>query len=235
MPKQEFGVQAGNARFKFMEIVTTANGVYLIFPIPEMKMHLSLHYPNEKHPNFGAFLRVPGLDNLSYTLELDEDILTVNNLLSKIESFGTLFEAGYRAMDDTDVMLLPDPLLNSFSGSGRKNYFDMSNYMVWDWRIEKTDQLPELVSRTSPTVVGLSLETENTAIIFDREVGAFQLSLDDWTQVFDFNLLGISFQRSLEDALEEITAKRPDVLEKATPTDFIDEIQKMFANAGALK
>ena len=132
-------------------------------------------------------------------------------------------------------MLLPDPLLNNFSGSGRKNYFDMSNFMAWDWRIEKADQLPELVSSNTPTVAGLSLETENTAIVFDREVGAFQLSLDAWTQVFDFNFLGSSFQRSLEDALEEITAKRPDVLEKVTPTDFIEEIQKMFANAGALR
>jgi len=234
MPSQEFGLQAGNARFKFMEIVTTAHGVYLIFPIPEMQMHMSFHYPNEDHPNFGAFLRVPGLDNLSYTLELDEDILTVNNLLSKIESFGTIFEAGYsRATDDTDVMLLPDTLLNSFSGSGRKNYFDMSNFMAWDWRIEKADQLPELVSRTTPTVAGLSLDKKNTAIVFDREVGAFQLSLDDLTQAFDFNLLGSSFQRSLGDALDEITLRRPDVLEKATPTEFIDEIQRMFQNAGA--
>ena len=51
--------------------------------------------------------------------------------------------------------------------------------------------------------------------------------------MFDFNLLGNSFQRSLEDALEEITAKRPDVLEKATPTDFIHEIKRMIASAGA--
>ena len=30
MPKHEIGIQAGNARYKFMELVTTANGVYMI-------------------------------------------------------------------------------------------------------------------------------------------------------------------------------------------------------------
>ena len=220
MPRQEFGIKAGNVRFKFMELVTNANGIYLGFPIPEIGMHLSLHYPNDKHPNFGAFLRVPGI-NKSYTLELDEDILTINNLLKKIESFGTLFESGYtRALDDSEVMVLPDNLLNSYSGSSRKTYVDMSNFKVWKWSRARADQLLELVSRTSPTVAGLSLERENTAIIFDREEGAFQFSIDEWMQAFDFKLLGDSFQSSLVDALDEIEAKRPDVLKKATPTDL---------------
>jgi len=233
MPKQEFGLQAGNARFKFMEIVTTAHGIYLIFPIPEMQMRLSLKYPNEKYPHFGAFLRVPGIKR-DYTLELDEDILTANNLLKKIESFGTLYESGYsRALDDSEGMVLPDSLLNSYSGSGRKTYVDMSNFKVWEWSIARADQLPELVSRTSPTVAGVSLERENTAIIFDRDEGAFHFSFDEWMQAFDFKLFGSSFERSLVDAFEEIEAKRPDVLEKATPTDLIVEIQRMLAEAGA--
>jgi len=236
MPSQEFGLQAGIARFKFMEIVTTANGVYLIFPIPEMQMHMSFHYPNEEHPNFGAFLRVPGLDNLSYTLELDEDILTVNNLLSKIESFGTIFEAGYsRPLDDSEVMVIPDSFLNSFSSSRKHAYMDMSNFMNWEWRITEANKLSELVSRTSPTVAGISLKNENTAILYDHEEGAFQLSMDDLMQTFDFNILGNSFQRSIAEAFDEIEARRPDVLEKATPTEFIDEIQRMFENAGALR
>jgi len=235
MPKQEFGLKAGNARFKFMELVTTAHGVYLILPIPEMKMHLSFHYPNEHHDSFGAFLRVPGIKR-SYTLDLDEDVLTLNNLLRMVDSFSAAFESGYsRSLDDSDVMILPDSLLNSFSGSGREIYIDMSNFMVWDWRVARADQLPELVSRTSPTIAGVSLEREKTAIIFDRDEGIFQLSLDELTQAFNFDLFGSSFQSSLEDAFDEIKAKRPDVLEKATPTEFINEIQKMFTNAGALK
>ena len=52
-------------------------------------------------------------------------------------------------------------------------------------------------------------------------------------QAFDFKLFGSSFERSLVDAFEEIEAKRPDVLEKATPTDLIVEIQRMLAEAGA--
>ena len=178
---------------------------------------------------------VPGIKR-DYTLELDEDILSVNNLLRRMDSFNAAIENGFDIhLDDSDVMVLPDSMLNSFTESGRRNYIDISNFMAWDWRIARSDQLPELVSRTTPTVAGLSLETENTAIVFNREVGAFQLSLDDWTQVFNFNLFGSSFQRSLEDAFDEIKAKRPDVLEKATPTEFINEIKKMVANAGALK
>ena len=235
MPSQEFGLQAGNARFKFMEIVTTAHGVYMIFPIPEMQMRLSVKYPNEKYPHFGAFLRVPGMKR-DYTLELDEDILSVNNLLSKIESFGTLFEAGYsRALDDSDVMVLPDPLLNSYTGSSKHVYMDMSNFMGWEWRVTRLEELPALVSRSSPTVVGVSLERENTALIYDHDEGAFQFSIDELKQVFDFNLFGSSFQNSLADAFDEIESRRPDVLERAMPTEFIDEIKKMFANAGALK
>jgi len=235
MPKREFGLRAGNTRFKFIELVTTANGVYLIFPIPEMKMHLSFHYPNEQHDTFGAFLRVPGIKR-SYTLDLDEDILTVNNLLRRLDSFNAVIESGYsRSLDDSDVMVLPDSLLDSFSESSRRNYIDMSNFMIWDWRFTKADQLPELVSRASPTIAGVSLERENTAILFDRDEGAFQLSLDEFTQAFNFDLFGSSFQRSLEDALDEIEARRPDVLKRATPTEFINEIQKMFANAGAVK
>jgi len=233
MPKQEFGLQAGNARLKFMELVTTANGVYLIIPIPEMRMHLSLHYPNEKYSHFGAFLRVPGIDR-NYTLELDEDILSVNNLLRKIESFGTLFEAGYsRALDDSEVMILPDSILNSFSGSSKRVYMDISSFLDWEWRIARAVGLSELVSRSSPTVAGISLEKENTAIIYDRDYGAFQFSLDEWMQTFDFGLFGNSFQNSITDALDEIEARRPDVLEKATPTEFIKEIQRMFVNARA--
>ena len=226
MPKQEFELRAGNARFKFMELVTTSNGVYLIFPIPEMKMHLSFHYPNELHDTFGAFLRVPGIKR-SYTLDLDEDILTVNNLLRRLDSFNSVIESGYgRSLDDSDVMVLPDSLFNSFSESNRRNYTDMSNFMIWDWRFAKADQLPELVSRTSPTIAGVSLDRENTAILFDRDEGAFQLSLDEFTQAFNLDLFGSSFQRSLEDALDEIEARRPDVIERATPTEFINEIQK---------
>lgn len=235
MPSQEFGLQAGNARFKFMEIVTTAHGVYMIFPIPEMQMRLSVKYPNEKYPHFGAFLRVPGIKR-DYTLELDEDILSVNNLLSKIDSFGTLFEAGYsRILDDSDVLVLPDPLLNSFTGSRKKVYVDMSNFMPWNWRVTRAEELPALVSRSSPTVVGVSPERENMVIIYDHDEGAFQFSIDELKQVFDFNLFGSSFQSSLVDALDEIESRRPDVLERAMPTEFIDEITKMFANAGALK
>ena len=233
MPKQEFGIQAGNVRFKFMELVNTANGVYLIFPIPEMKMHLSLHYPNEQYDHFGVFLRVPGL-NLSYTLELDEDILTLNNLLRMVDSFSTAIESGYDIpLDDSDVMVLPNSLLNGFSVSGRRNYFDMSNLMFGEWRVTKVDHLPELVSRTSPTIAGVSLEKKNTAILYDRDDGVFQLCLDELTQGFNFNLFGNSFHSSLSDAFEQIEEKRPDVLERATPVDLIYEIKKMFMNAGA--
>ena len=235
MPSQEFGLQAGNARFKFMEIVTTAHGVYMIFPIPEMQMRLSVKYPNEKYPHFGAFLRVPGIKR-DYTLEIDEDILSVNNLLSKIESFGTLIEAGYsRAIDDSDVLVLPETFLNNIAGSSRRTYIDMSNFMLWNWRVARADQLPELVTRTSPTVAGISLDRKNTAVIYDRDDGAFQLSLDELTQAFNFNLFGRSFKSSLADAFDEIESRRPDVFERATPTEFIEEIKKMFASAGALK
>lgn len=235
MPTQEFGLKAGNASFKFMELVTTAHGVYWIFPIPEMQMRLSFKYPNEKYPHFGAFLRVPGIDR-NYTLELDEDILTVNNLLKKIESFGTLFEAGYSSYSgDSEVMVIPDSFLNSFSDSGKHVYMDISNFMDWEWRITRAEQLSELVSKSSPTVAGISLEKDKTAILYDHDEGAFQFSVDEWMQAFNFDLFGSSFQSSLEDAFDEIKAKRPDVLEKATPTEFINEIQKMFTNAGALK
>lgn len=233
MPRQEFGIKAGNAQFKFMELVSTANGVYLAFPIPEIGLHFSLHYPNEHHDNFGAFIRVPGL-KLSYTLELDEDILTLNNLLRLVDSFGTVIESGYnRSLDDSEIVILPDSLLNGFSVSGRKNYFDMSNIMFGEWRVARADQLPELVTKTSPTIAGLILEKENTAILFDRDEGAFQLSIDELTQGFNFDLFGNSFQRSLSDAFEQIEVRRPDVIEKATPTELINEIKKMFESAGA--
>ncbi|MCB2141282.1 hypothetical protein KQH27_01080 [bacterium] len=235
MPSQEFGVQVGNARFKFAELVSTANGVYWIFPIPEMQMHLSFHYPNEHYDTFGAFLRVPGLD-LNYKLELDEDILTVNNLLKYVESFGTIIGNGYlRELDDSEVMVLPSEMINGFSREGRKNYFDLSAFLSTDWRITEADRLPDLVSRSKPTVVGVSLSRKNTAIMYDREFGSYQLSLDELTQAFHLDLLGESFSRSLSDALEEIETRRPDVLEKATPNELIEEIKSTYLQAGAIK
>jgi len=89
------------------------------------------------------------------------------------------------------------------------------------------------VTKKSPTVVGISLAKENTAIMYDRELGAYQLSLDELRQTLKFDLFGDSFQRSLSGAFEEIKAKRPDVLEKANPTNFIDEIKRIFAEIGA--
>ena len=235
MPSQEYGIQAGNARFKFMELVNTANGVYLIFPIPEMQMHLSFHYPNERHESFGAFLRVPGL-KLSYTLDLDEDILTVNNLLKYVESFGTIVESGYlRELDNTEVLVLPQSMINGFSSSGRKHYFDLSTLLTTDWQVTSAERLPDLVTRSSPTVVGASLDRKNTAIMYDRDVGSYELSLDELTQSFNLNIFGDSFSSSLSDALENIETRKPDVLEKATPTELIDEIKRMFVQAGAMK
>ena len=235
MPSQEYGVKAGNARFKFAELVSTANGVYWIFPIPEMRIHLSFHYPNEYHETFGAFLRVPGLD-LSYRLELDEDILTVNNLLKYVESYGTIIGNGYlRELDDSEVMVLPSEMINGFSKEGRKNYFDISALLSTEWQITEAERLPDLISRSTPTVVGVSLSRNNTAVMYDREFGSYQLSLDKFTQAFNLDLFGESFRGSLSDALEEIETRRPDVLEKATPNDLIEEIKSLYIKAEAMK
>ena len=233
MPRQEYGIQAGNARFKFIELVNTANGIYMIFPIPEMQMHFSFHYPNKDHPNFSAFLRVPGIRK-SYTLDLDADVLTLNNLLKMVDTFSTIVDSGYlRTLDDSEILVLPESMINGFKGSGRRNYFDISTLLTPNWKITETDRLPEMVTRESPTVVGASLERKNTAILYDRELGAYQLSLDELLQAFRFDLFGDSFNSSLCDAFDEIKSKRPDVLEKATPNKFIDEIKRMFAEAGA--
>ena len=231
MPKREFGIKAGNARFKFIELVNTANGIYVIFPIPGMRMHLSIHYPNEKHDDFGAFLRVPGLE-LSYTLELDKDVFTLNNLLRMENSFSTSIERGCNGeLDDSNVMVFPDSLLNEFSYSGRKHYLDLSKFTFGNWRIINADRLPELVSRSSPTVVGISLEKKNTAIIFDRNDGVFQSSLPDLTQGLNLNIFGGSLQSSLHDAFDEIETRRPGILDKLAPTDLINEMQKMLINS----
>ena len=233
MPRQEYGIQAGNARFKFIELVNTANGIYMIFPLPEMRMHLSFHYPNKDHPNFGAFLRVPGIRK-SYTLELDRDVLTLNNLLKMLDTFGTVVDSGYlRTLDDSEILVLPESMINGFTGSGRRNYFDISTLLKPDWQITETDRLPELVTRDSPTVIGVSLNRKNTAILYDRELGAYHISLDEMFQTFNFGMFGDSFNSSLSDAFEEIEKKRPDILVKVTPTKFIDEMKRIFAEAGA--
>lgn len=233
MPKQEYGIQAGNARFKFVELVNTANGVYVVFPIPEMRMHLSLHYPNKDHPNFGAFLRVPGVRK-SYTLELDEKIFSMNHLLKMFDSLGTIVENGYiRSLDDSEVLVLPQSMIDGFTNTGRKRYFDISTLLSPDWRIVEADKLPEMVSKDTPTVMGASFTRKNTAIMYDRKYGAFQLSMDDLVQTLKFDLFGDSFKRSVSDALEEIRVKRPDVLEKTTPIDFIEEIKRLLEK-GAL-
>lgn len=118
MPKQEYGLQVGNARFKFTEIVSTANGVYISFPIPEIGMHLSLHYPNKEHPNFGAYLRVPGLDS-SYTLDLDQDLFSENHLLEIVDSFTDEVENGFlETLDESEILVLPESIINGFSDSG---------------------------------------------------------------------------------------------------------------------
>ncbi|MHA1409303.1 MAG: hypothetical protein ACTSQY_03105 [Candidatus Odinarchaeia archaeon] len=164
MPRQEYGIQVSNARFKFVELVNTANGIYMGFPIPEMGMHLTLHYPNEEHPNFGAFLRVPSIRR-SYTLELDEDVLTLNNLLKMIDSFSTFVDSGcLHRLDDSEILVLPESMIKGFTASGRRNYFDLSVLLSPDWQITETDRLPEMVTKDSPTVVGISLERENTLI-----------------------------------------------------------------------
>ena len=228
MPRQEFGIQAGAARFKFIEIVNTSNGVYMIFPIPEMCMHLSLHYPNETHNSFGAFLRVPGL-KLSYTLELDEDILTLNNLLKVYDCFSASVERGYNVLlDDSEVVIVPESFLASFMGSGRKNYFDVSNLMLGGWNVSEAERLPDMVTKSSPTVVGISLDEKNTAIIVDHDEGTFKISFDELIKEIYLDSFWNSFQTSIKDAFEQIEIRRPDVLAKATPTDLINELQKLF-------
>ena len=109
----------------------------------------------------------------------------------------------------------------------------MSNFVFGDWRVTNAYRLPEMVTRSNPTVAGLSLEKENTAIIFDRDEGVFQLSLEELTQVLNFDLFGSSFQSSLNDAFEQIESRHPDIMKRATPINFINEMQKMLTNAGA--
>lgn len=97
----------------------------------------------------------------------------------------------------------------------------------------QADRLAELVTRDLPTVVGLSLARKNTIVLFDRDVGPFQFSLDNLSQTLRFDLFGSSFQRSLSEAFEEIGIRRPGTLEKMKSSKFIEEWQRVLEKAGA--
>ena len=67
------------------------------------------------------------------------------------------------------MLVLPDSLLNSYSSSSKHVHMDISNFLDWEWRITRAEELSELVSRSSPTIAGVSLERENTATARARE------------------------------------------------------------------
>ena len=73
-------------------------------------------------------------------------------------------------------------------------------------------------------------------ILFDKKWGARKYTYDmkfigflrARMKTYNFEMLEDSYNRSLSDAFEEIETKRPDVLEKATPTKFNGEIKRLI-------
>lgn len=231
MPTQEFGIQVGSLRVKYVKIVETSQGIYIIFPIPELSVYLSLHYPNERYSHFGAFVRVPGLD-LSYPLDLQHNFLEADYLLGLAADLNDIFYQGYNVdLDDTSVIVLPQSVLDPLMFSRKKNYIDLVKLLGTSWTITEADKMPELLDANTPVRVGLGMDDDNAvAYIVDRDDGVLRLYLDDILKLMPMDLIGDSIPDVIIKAFEEIQIRRPELIERWMTRNYGCELKRLLSS-----
>lgn len=237
----EIGLQFGNTYWKLLKfnVNKTSKDAYMIFPIPDVGLHLSIHSPkSHMFPNMHAHWR-------SYELNIEEDVdasffspeYLKESAMEYLESFRY-----YQPSGDEDVLVLHNFLTEALIPRLEERMIvdvgrvmqTMCNGTFYQTKAKKLPLLIREIVRKNP-----SLDLRRDLSICALSEGRMIIPLSSRTMIeFDHltfmeKLSGTGFGsliNPMQRAFETISRLKPDAFQKWLPTSGIEEFFEETTN-----
>lgn len=228
--KSEFGVSVADNYWQIVKIVDKPSGMYVIFTIPKVGLHISFHPPNLANPNFHLHVKSAkfGIEE-----DIDTDFLSDFSSTQWVDEFLQVFRI-QPTIDDQRIMVLPPNLFASgspcFQFGDAKSIINLDNLLNGTFYLTQGRNLPKLQRHLAETNVIDNYDS----LVVAGESGRGYLTLDSKHVLeFEANSLlkkfSLGFDAEIFAPLKktfEMVAKRcPNALQEWVPPNFSDNIQ----------
>jgi len=234
--KSEMGVSIAGSYWKILKFVERPNDLYMIFAIPRVGLHLSVHRGNRYNPSIHAHVK-------STTLGIEEDIdigaFSDLSLKQWIDEFSSIFKV-QKLLDDERVIVLPTSFLTpyclDFEEENRKSVINLENLLNGTFYLTHGRKIPLLQQYLRKT----NIISNSDSLIAAGDSGQAYLTLGS-KHVLTFECqsllqklntcLGSTIADPLQRAFESVTQRCPNALREWWPSNFPDSIQNALNTA----
>lgn len=227
MSRKEYSFSAGATPMKLFKTHNNKKGVYFIFRVPSKPIKISLHTSQENYSDYGAHIKV-GTEK-KYPLKIDRRIFDREYLLDWARSFEDVLSGSYEpSLDDTRFLIIPSPVIDSLSSSGRKHNFDLRNIVNTEWRVTEARKIPDMLDSYGSTIAAISLDGDNSVLVADRKDGMSILSLNKLQKAMMIDAFDGSLQPNLSKAFQYVQLNYPEVLEQWMPSALGEDLKGLI-------
>lgn len=230
----EIGVLIGGCYWKFLKIKEINENLYIIFPIPEIGLHLSVHSKNEAHPNIHAHIK-------SEKLGIEEDVDPWSFSETSMKLYALELLNGFRLgkPDSKEVLVIPPffwdrALVRNVRGRREKFTFDLNGFLGGlggTWYKTQVKRIPLLVEQLQQgdqkmdygKVLGISRDTMVMMINSDTTLEFVYHGL---FEQLGRTGMGEALVNPMSRAFDLVLKQKPNIIDRWVPKRSIENFAK---------